>query len=153
MRGGVAPSFFAIVEANMLSGIPTFSTSGFVHEPKQMLDKILAYYEALNFSGTLLYQNNVQSLARAIFDTTGDINLLIDRVKSDLTGILKKNFPEAASVEVTAELLDETETYNLIVSASVSRDGKQYDLAGSINSVPSTWAKFTNARKVYLTKL
>lgn len=137
----------------MLSGIPTFSTSGFVHEPKLMLDKILAYYEALNFSGTLLYQKNIQSLARAIFDTTGDVNLLVDRVQADLTSILKKNFPEAASVQVSAEPIDDSETYNLIVSASVSRDGKQYDLAGAINAVPSTWARYTNARKLYLTKL
>lgn len=136
----------------MLPGIPTFSSSGFVHEPKLMLDKILAYYDALNYSGTLLYRGEIKSLARAVFDTTGDINLLVDRVKADLTTVLKSNFPDGVEVTVTAEQLTEVDMYNLKVSARVSREGKEYDLAGAINSVPSVWAKYTKAKKLLLIK-
>lgn len=133
----------------MLSGIPTFSATGFVHEPKLMLDKILVYYEALNYTGSLLYKGKLYSLSRAIFDTSGDINLLTDRVKSDITSLLSTNFPDGVDVTVTSEQIDSSDMYNIIVSARVQRDGRAYDLAGAINSVPSTWVAYTKAKKLY----
>lgn len=133
----------------MKSGIPTFSTLGFVHEPKLMLDRILAYYEALNYSGTLLYQGKIRSLARAIFDTSGNINLLTDRIKADITSLLTNNFPDGVEVTVTSEQIDDTDFYNIIVSARVQSDNRAYDLAGAINSVPSIWAQYTKAKKLF----
>lgn len=123
--------------------IPTFTLKGNSLTPEEQLDSIMTYYQSMPKSTTLRYKGQVRSLQYAIYHAgTGPDNMevLVRRVKEDLTLIVSNNFPEYAEVEVTQQLIDENESrINLLVSITVKHDGKTYDLATSLDSINSRY--------------
>jgi hypothetical protein len=113
--------------------------------PEEQLDKQLDYYASSNPSQTLLYNGNVYSLQSAIFECGGNMDTLTTIVSNHLTKIFGRIFPEGASISVSYEYIGDSSAVNLLVSASVVRDSKNYDLAGAICNVDSSFVKSQNA--------
>jgi hypothetical protein len=129
----------------MMITIPSLSPRGWVMNPEEQLDKQLDYYASSNPSQTLLYNGNVYSLQSAIFECGGNMDTLTTIVSNHLTKIFGRIFPEGASISVSYEYIGDSSAVDLLVSASDVRDSKNYDLAGAICNVDSSFVKSQNA--------
>jgi len=136
--------FFLFTEIVIMKVVPTLSSKGWAKSPEERIDKIMLYYNALNPSQTLRYKGNVLSLQYAIYRAGDDMDALARYVETDLTDILKRNFPEGHTVSVNAVQIDGTETYDIQCTLTVTSDGKRYDVANVIASIDSDFARVNN---------
>lgn len=132
--------------------IPTLNSKGYAKTPEEKLDAVLLYYQSLNPSMTNRYRGKIRSLQNAIWEAgtdSGNMERLTRIVKADLVMILTNNFPSGATVEVTAEPLStDGSTYNLNISATVTENGKTYDLSGSLDRINSRFMETFKVTRV-----
>lgn len=131
--------------------IPTLSLKGYAKSPEEIIDAVLLYYQSLNPSMTNRFKGKVRTL-QATINRAGveydNMEKLAQYVGEDLTMIFGNLFPEGVTVDVTAKPLDgEVARYNLLIEATVSRNGVVYDVGKSLEAIDSRFIKQFNVEQ------
>ena len=118
----------------MTNPVPSLSSSGWVSELAEKVDRILAYFFVSDHSQSLLYAGNVTSLAYLVQQFGNDDLRITTEVQTQLSRLLERYF-EAASVTVDVDhpVEGDESRLNIRVDATVI-DGKYKHSIGKLIS-------------------
>lgn len=132
--------------------IPTLTSRGHAKTVEERVDAILTYYQALNPSMSNRFSKSIKSLQAAIWTAgTGfdSMERTVSIVKTDLEFILSNNFPEGATVDVSAQEISGSDaTFNLLIAATVVENEKTYDLSTSLERIDSRFMNEYQVKRV-----
>lgn len=128
--------------------IPTLSSSGWVGDVPEKLDKLLGYFLVSEASQSFLYEGSVASFPAMIQNNTEQPERLALQTKSSLVSLLGRYF-DGVEVDSDARVEDpeRPDLINLVLDIRVMADGKQYQAGRElalINSKVATIAKINN---------
>ena len=112
----------------MSMGLPTLSSAGYIDDPAQKLDSILAYFFIADQSQSNHHRGLVSSLPFIIKQYSDNVNALISSTEEALIRMCSVYFD---SCSITASVQPSTTNdneYNLIIEGSVSSDKKQFSI-------------------------
>lgn len=114
----------------MTEAIPTLSESGWLTDPKKMLEVTFKHMLAADYSQSTIYLKNVSSIQYIINTNDGNMGL----IKTDLNTMLSRHFNnyfDEVSVKVNSKDVDGL-YQELIIDVQVWRDGIEYSLGKSV---------------------
>jgi hypothetical protein len=126
--------------------IPTLTTAGFVSDVPTMIDRMLAYYIASDFSQSNLFQGKILSLQKQMQAYQYDNNQLITSVREELEGYFG-SIADSVTVEVSTDLPnpEDPNRINVRVSVIVVKSGKQYSIGRLIETQDSITQRIFDA--------
>ena len=108
----------------MKNNVYTLNTVGVVEHPKLKLNRLIEYFIIADFSQTYLYSGEIASLK---YIMNNHIDNIKDECRTALTIMLERYF-DAVSIEVTLEDTDASNKKALVMSVTVTEDGKTHIL-------------------------
>lgn len=118
--------------------IPSLSSSGWVVEVAEKLDKLLGYFLVSEKSQSFMYDGSVASFPAIIQNNTERPDALAEEARSTLVNLLSRYF-DAAEVDAVAEALDPNrpDLIDLSLDIRVFSNGQQYYAAREISLINS----------------
>jgi hypothetical protein len=111
-----------------MTGIPDLSPKGWVTDPVEKADKLMAHFYAAEYSQTNLFPNDVSSFTYLLQNNLGDEKGLEDALSNELKKYFSKYFDNVSTYVKVHDDPDSGSKQTVEFSISFSQNGKQYDL-------------------------
>jgi hypothetical protein len=126
------PFFFCLHSKGTRMGnqVLTLSRRGFLTDPQEKADRLMAYYLSSDKSQSFLYNGLILSFQGTI-QQVGNNNAqgLQNQITSDLNTLFGSAFDAVnAVVSITTPATDGTYRYNIAISVQITEDGNTYQL-------------------------
>lgn len=110
--------------------IATLSTIGYVKDPEQRLDRLMAYYLTSHYSQSTVFRGNIMSLQKQLREYGNDPTELVTRVTDEMTSYLAQEF-QGVTVRIRTDIPNKEDPgrINMTVEAVVSAEGRNFSLA------------------------
>jgi len=122
--------------------VATLSAKGYVRSINEKLDSLLAYFFASDANQDYLHNGYIVNLSALLQQCGQDIIKLKERIRSDLTQYLGRSFDEVI-VSVDSDNDQGSGKVNITISALVTQEGIQYDVANRLSLVNGKFEKIT----------
>lgn len=111
----------------MAAVVPSLSAAGWLTDPMDMADRLLAYFFTSDYSQSLTFAGKISSLQYLIANHPKNMIELSDAINNTLTHFLSQHFDQA-NIDVR---MDKSNNANvgIIVSALLIKDGVAYDIS------------------------
>lgn len=118
--------------------IPSLSSSGWVVEVAEKLDKLIGYFLVSEKSQSFMFDGSVASFPAIIQHNTERPDRLAEEARASLVNLLSRYF-DSAEVDAVAEALDpkRPDLIDLSLDIRVMAEGKQYHAAKEISLINS----------------
>ena len=123
--------------------VPTLSAKGYVISINEKLDTLMAHFFASDANQDFLHNGFIANLSILLQECGQDIIQLKERIRSDLTQYFGRFFDEAIVTVDDDSATTATGKVNLVITALVTQDGIQHDVANCLSLVNGKFEKIT----------
>ena len=107
--------------------VPQLGGAGWISDPAQQLNTMMAYAITSNYSQSTIYKGKVTSIPYILAQYQNNQAELVSHLQSSLTEYFYPVF-DSVTVDVSADLPD-ARRYNIYITIEVTKDSKVYNLA------------------------
>lgn len=136
--------FFLIIKVTSMSVLPTFSPAGWVTNPLEQIDHMLAYFFETQKAQSHFHKNTVTSYQSILADS-GSPGAVASALESKLGDYLKTIFTNV-QLEVTVDGAfnqPDNSALTITIGCTFDADGKRYSISHAIELLG------TNVKRIY----
>ena len=131
----------------MAEDLPTLDTDGWVSDPHQKANRLMAYFFCSDFTQTNAHLGKIASLPWIIKNNQRNYMDLQDTIRRNLTALFSAYYDTVeckVRVKQITNALGDTAQYDASVHVLMTQDGQTYNLAKSLTIVNNELAKVSD---------